>query len=129
MFLSDLVENKFDFWLIFKMRPHYLLHPVISSDDVKLFFTIIWKILLQTSEVLEKQKCYLETYADPVLLIQPVKVELVHRDPDIFILHGVMTERQIEEVKKIGMQRVERALVINPDNDEGVKSHTRVSKK
>ncbi|OWA51228.1 Prolyl 4-hydroxylase subunit alpha-2 [Hypsibius exemplaris] len=73
------------------------------------------------------QRCYLETYGNPFLLLQPVKTEVVHVNPDVFILHHVIQPSAMERVKKAGRDSLGRALVISNDT-AGVLSKSRISK-
>jgi prolyl 4-hydroxylase len=49
------------------------------------------------------------------LKIAPLKVEQVHRNPDILIFHEVMSDIEIEEIKQLAKQKLERATVLYGD--------------
>ncbi|XP_055353885.1 prolyl 4-hydroxylase subunit alpha-2-like [Paramacrobiotus metropolitanus] len=72
--------------------------------------------------------CYLETYDNPYLLIQPVKLELANLDPVVYVVYNAILDSQAERIKKIGPQHLFRAKVIAQNSTQGVNSDTRISK-
>lgn len=53
-----------------------------------------------------KLKCRFLTHNNPFLLIAPFKVEEAHHKPDLLIFHNVMSDGEIETIKKLSIPRV-----------------------
>ncbi|XP_026315820.1 prolyl 4-hydroxylase subunit alpha-1-like [Hyposmocoma kahamanoa] len=47
----------------------------------------------------------------PFLRLAPMKMEEVHKNPDIYIFHDAMTDKEIEEIKNFSIPMLERAKV------------------
>ena len=45
---------------------------------------------MQTQALISSLSCWLDSRNEAWLLLQPVKVELVHRQPDIWLFHDVI---------------------------------------
>jgi prolyl 4-hydroxylase len=54
---------------------------------------------------LSKLKCRYINY-HPLLIIAPVKEELVFDDPPIWVYHDVITDKQIKIMKDLGFPKV-----------------------
>ncbi|OWA51234.1 Prolyl 4-hydroxylase subunit alpha-2 [Hypsibius exemplaris] len=80
------------------------------------------------TEALKNQRCYLETYGNPALLLQPVKYEVIHVNPDIFMLHDVVFDSQIERIKAAARKDLRRAMVVIPGTDQHEAARIRISK-
>ena len=85
--------------------------------------------VLQAKDVYKVQRCYLETYGNPVLLLQPVKYEVIHEQPDIFMLHDVAFDSQIERIKAAARKDLRRAMVVIPGTDLHEAARIRISKR
>lgn len=59
-------------------------------------------------EATSKLRCRYITHNNPFLLIAPFKIEEAHHKPDLFIFHGVMSDTEIETIKKLSMPRVSK---------------------
>lgn len=57
-------------------------------------------------EISSKLKCKYVTRNNSYLLIAPFKVEEAHHKPHIWIYHDVMSDAEIETIKKLSMPRV-----------------------
>ena len=73
--------------------------------------------------------CYTESYGKPWLLLQPIKIELAHINPDIFLIHDVLFSAQMEQVKHIAKRKLQRAMVIKPGTAENQAARIRISKR
>jgi prolyl 4-hydroxylase len=51
----------------------------------------------------------------PFIKIAPLKVEEVHRNPDIVLFHEVLSESEIAEIKELANQKLHRATVFVDD--------------
>ncbi|XP_064393719.1 prolyl 4-hydroxylase subunit alpha-1-like isoform X2 [Halichondria panicea] len=70
------------------------------------------------TEIERKLTCfYYNGGNNPRLIIQPVKVEVVYLDPRIYILRGIVSDREIERLKELGGPVLNRATATN---DAGV---------
>ena len=58
-------------------------------------------------------KCRYINY-NPYIYIAPVKEELLHIDPDIWIFHDVISNSEIETMKNLAVPKLKRAIVRNP---------------
>ena len=47
-------------------------------------------------------RCYYDSRNDPWLTIHPVKVEEMHREPNILMFHGLLTTAEMKEIIAIG---------------------------
>lgn len=56
--------------------------------------------------VTSKLKCRYITHNNPFLLIAPFKIEEAHFKPDLIIFHDVMSDAEIETIKKLSTPRV-----------------------
>ena len=54
--------------------------------------------------------CRWETNNKPLLMIQPAKLEEVHLKPWIVLYHGLLSDQEIETIKKIALPRVSMVL-------------------
>ena len=59
-----------------------------------------------------KLKCRYINY-NPILTIAPAKEEQIHRNPDIWIYHDVISDKQINLLKELATPRLKRAIVRN----------------
>lgn len=48
---------------------------------------------------MKKMKCWYKN-SKPTLVLKPQKIERVWADPEIFMLRGAITDKQIEQVKE-----------------------------
>ncbi|XP_055353876.1 prolyl 4-hydroxylase subunit alpha-2-like [Paramacrobiotus metropolitanus] len=73
-------------------------------------------------------KCYYETHGNPYLLIQPVKVEMVNKDPEIFVLHNVLFDSQAARIRDVGYEHLKRGRIMDKKEGTGVVSKVRIAK-
>lgn len=57
-------------------------------------------------EISSKLKCRYVTHNNSFLLIAPFKVEEAYHKPNIWIFHDVMSDSEIETIKKLSLPRV-----------------------
>ncbi|KAJ8914268.1 hypothetical protein NQ315_011000 [Exocentrus adspersus] len=79
-------------------------------------------------EVTAKLICRYVTNNNPYLRIAPFKVEEAHHKPDLFIFHDVMSDSEIETIKKLATPRFRRATVQNSQTGELETAQYRISK-
>lgn len=63
---------------------------------------------LMPVDVESKLHCRYETNNHPFLLIQPVKMEEAHLQPRIVVYYDVISDNEIETVKRLGRPKVNR---------------------
>ncbi|OQV24891.1 Prolyl 4-hydroxylase subunit alpha-2 [Hypsibius exemplaris] len=82
------------------------------------------------SGALPHLRCLYETHKNPYLILQPVKLEVVHVSPDIFILHDVILDSQIERLKKVAATHLQPATLVQSGSDKSgvVETMTRTAK-
>lgn len=75
---------------------------------------------------MSKLKCrYVNNH--PLIKIAPVKEELVYDDPPIWLYHDVITEKQIQIMKKLALPKLKRAIVRSPVTGEYETASYRIS--
>ncbi len=72
-------------------------------------------------------KCRYINY-NPYIYIAPVKEEQLHIDPDIWLFHDVISNSEIEIMKKLAIPKLSRAIVRNPVTGVMETAEYRVSK-
>ncbi|XP_018564257.1 prolyl 4-hydroxylase subunit alpha-1 [Anoplophora glabripennis] len=80
------------------------------------------------AEVTAKLKCRYVNNDNPFLLIGPFKVEEAYHKPDLFIFHDVLTDSEIETIKRLAVPRFRRATVQNSKTGELEIAQYRISK-
>ncbi|OWA51232.1 Prolyl 4-hydroxylase subunit alpha-2 [Hypsibius exemplaris] len=80
------------------------------------------------ARVRQRLRCYYETHNNPYLLLQPAKFEVAHVSPDIFILHDVAFESEMEQIKTVAMTHLQRATVVKAGSAETEFAKIRISK-
>ncbi|XP_057666145.1 prolyl 4-hydroxylase subunit alpha-1 [Diorhabda carinulata] len=73
-------------------------------------------------------KCRYVTHNNPFLLIAPFKVEEAHINPNLYIFHDVMSDQEIETVKRLARPKFQRATVQNSVTGDLEVAHYRISK-
>ena len=56
-------------------------------------------------------KCRYVREGSPYLRIAPVKMEIAHRNPNIYIYHGIISDREIAVIKLIAKPRVSLVML------------------
>ena len=74
-----------------------------SNDIFDVFAKTLW--FLQSQADQDKLTCYYYD-KDPLLLIKPVKVEMANLEPDIYLLHDIIRDSDIEFIKNLAAPRV-----------------------
>lgn len=75
-----------------------------------------------------KLKCRYVNKNNPILLLQPAKEEDVYLDPWIVVYHDVLSDYEIETIKKLATPRLGRATVHNARTGKLETAEYRVSK-
>lgn len=73
-------------------------------------------------------KCFY-TVAHPYLKLQPVKTEQLHADPDLWVFHEVISDKEIAQIKALASPKLQRATVQNAITGELETAHYRISKR
>ena len=89
---------------------YYWWMPLNDQD----FFSILKFInqLKISKQYASQLKCSYATY-DPYLIIGPVKQELLYLDPLVIMFHDVITDKQIETMKKLSTAKVKNLNFFN----------------
>ena len=90
-----LVEN----CQIFSARGHLKL--AVFYDRALLYF----QFCLQSRIERDKLICFYNRNP-PTQLLKPVKVEMLNLDPDLYLFHDIITDSEIEHVKKLAKPQV-----------------------
>jgi len=61
-------------------------------------------------------RCHYFTNNNPYLLLGPIKEEEAYLNPRLVIYHDVLSDNEIETIKKLAQPRV--SLVVNKSKDE-----------
>ncbi len=69
-------------------------------------------ILLQPASYVARLKCHLSTRNDPFYALQPVKMEVMHLNPEIILFHEVISEKEMNTVKDIAGPLVKHSKII-----------------
>jgi hypothetical protein len=85
--------------------------------------------LLQMSAERQNKLVCRYVHHHPILRIAPVKEELVHDNPPIWLFHDVITDQQIEVFKSLALQKLETSMVVNPETGEGFSVKYRISQR
>ncbi|XP_055354653.1 prolyl 4-hydroxylase subunit alpha-2-like [Paramacrobiotus metropolitanus] len=78
--------------------------------------------------VLSLLRCFYETWNNPSLLLQPLKFEMAYTDPEIYIIHDVALNSQIERVKLVSRKHMKRAMVVKAGTGDSETARIRISK-
>lgn len=63
-------------------------------------------------DVISELKCFYTTNSIPFLFIAPFKVEEAYKQPHILIYHNIITDTEIETLKKLSQPRVSITLFV-----------------
>ncbi|XP_067051732.1 prolyl 4-hydroxylase subunit alpha-1-like isoform X1 [Acropora muricata] len=74
----------------------------------------------------EKLTCYYKNNR-PTLLLKPIKVEKLNLDPDLYLLHDALTDKEAEHVKKMARPQLKRAFVTDISNGNQLPADYRTS--
>jgi len=103
----------------------------INARPVYSEFTLNYEYLCREKQdhVFEdpRLKCRYINY-NPYIYIAPVKEEQLHIDPDIWLFHDVISNSEIETMKKLAIPKLSRAIVRNPVTGVMETAEYRVSK-
>nr|XP_032515157.1 prolyl 4-hydroxylase subunit alpha-1 [Danaus plexippus plexippus] len=72
--------------------------------------------------------CRYMTENHPFLRLAPVRMEYLYRNPDIIVFNDVLSDYEIDYIKRIAQPRFRRATVHDPATGELVPAHYRISK-
>ncbi|KAJ7393582.1 hypothetical protein OS493_006567 [Desmophyllum pertusum] len=76
---------------------------------------------------LSKLTCYYHN-KHPLLVIKPAKIEIASLKPNIYLLHDIIRDADIEFIKNLAAPRLQRATVTNPDTGNLEFADYRISK-
>ncbi|XP_045468904.1 prolyl 4-hydroxylase subunit alpha-2-like [Harmonia axyridis] len=79
-------------------------------------------------EITSQLKCVYVNHGNPFLFLAPFKVEEAYFNPNIYIFHDVMSDDEIETVKRLATPRFRRATVQNSQTGELEIAQYRISK-
>ncbi|XP_068757238.1 prolyl 4-hydroxylase subunit alpha-1-like [Montipora capricornis] len=63
----------------------------------------------------------------PTLQLKPIKVEMLNVDPDLYLLHDVITDKETEHLKKLAKPQLKRAFVTDINNGNQLPADYRTS--
>ena len=69
-------------------------------------------IKFQSPKFVATLKCHLDRTKDPYFILQPVKVEVLHRHPSIWMYHEVITPEEMKEIRTVASPLVMLAYFI-----------------
>ena len=81
--------------------PRGYLKLAVFYDRALLYF----QFCLQTRTERDKLTCFYNRNP-PTQLLKPVKVEMLNLDPDLYLFHDIITDSEIEHVKKLAKPQV-----------------------
>ncbi|CAL4125166.1 unnamed protein product, partial [Meganyctiphanes norvegica] len=64
-----------------------------------------------TAEERSRLRCHYNNRGDPWLVLQPVKYEELHYNPEMYLFHEVIQDTEIEVIKIKAKEKLERSLV------------------
>ncbi|XP_053241070.1 prolyl 4-hydroxylase subunit alpha-3 [Podarcis raffonei] len=70
--------------------------------------------------------CSYETNGTPFLMLQPLKREIVHRQPHIALYHDFVSDAEAEKIKELAAPRLQRSVVASGEKQQ--KADYRISK-
>nr|XP_034971209.1 prolyl 4-hydroxylase subunit alpha-3 [Zootoca vivipara] len=70
--------------------------------------------------------CSYETNGSPFLMLQPLKREIVHRQPHIALYHDFVSDAEAEKIKELAAPRLQRSVVASGEKQQ--KADYRISK-
>ncbi|XP_050728667.1 prolyl 4-hydroxylase subunit alpha-1-like [Eriocheir sinensis] len=70
-------------------------------------------------------QCYFNNRGSPFLMLQPVRYEQLHHDPELYLFYDVISEAEIKIVKDIARHRLKRSTMI--DQQTSIVTEERVS--
>ncbi|XP_035658589.1 prolyl 4-hydroxylase subunit alpha-1-like [Branchiostoma floridae] len=74
-------------------------------------------------------KCrYFTNNNNPRLLLAPIRLEQVFDKPKLWVLHNILSDPEMEVIKKLAQPRLRRARVESPTTGEGELASYRISK-
>lgn len=79
-------------------------------------------------EITSQLKCVYVNHGNPFLYLAPFKVEEVHFNPGIYIFHDVISDAEIETIKRMATPRFRRATVQNSETGALEVAQYRISK-
>ncbi|XP_045528903.1 prolyl 4-hydroxylase subunit alpha-1 isoform X2 [Pieris brassicae] len=79
-------------------------------------------------EITKTLTCRYLTEAHPFLRLAAVKMEYMYRNPDIVVFYDVLSDQEIDHIKRMAKPRFKRATVHDPKTGELVPAHYRISK-
>ncbi|XP_045487389.1 prolyl 4-hydroxylase subunit alpha-1 isoform X2 [Pieris rapae] len=79
-------------------------------------------------EITKTLTCRYLTEAHPFLQLAAVKMEYMYRNPDIVVFYDVLSDQEIDHIKRMAKPRFKRATVHDPKTGELVPAHYRISK-
>eukprot|EP00058_Branchiostoma_floridae_P022143 XP_002607633.1 hypothetical protein BRAFLDRAFT_59428 [Branchiostoma floridae] len=102
--------------------PESRVYELLCQADQPEIFNI-------TSSRVKHLKCrYFTNNNHPRLLLAPIRLEQVFDKPKLWVLHNILTDPEMEVIKKLAQPRLRRARVESPTTGEGELASYRISK-
>ncbi|XP_068697453.1 prolyl 4-hydroxylase subunit alpha-1-like isoform X1 [Montipora foliosa] len=104
-----------------------------NKPEPKADFTLHYEKLCRGQTVnksqaeMDKLTCYFFN-EHPLLLLKPAKIELANLKPNIYLIHDVIRDSDIEFIKELAMPRLQRATVTNRNTGRLEFADYRISK-
>lgn len=73
-------------------------------------------VALQTPGELMDLQCHVSSRGQPHLILQPVKYEQLHFDPEMYLFYDVLSDSEIQAIKESAMSKVKgfwNKIIIN----------------
>lgn len=99
-----------------------------ESDDAFNFAALCRGEEMRAQALVDELTCWYDSRSDPWLIIQPVKVEMVHKDPDILVFHDIISPAELEDIKEVAKPLLARSQVMGNKGGSSEVSTTRTSK-
>lgn len=114
-----LIYNSISLSFSFQQSREYKLFQSVCRGEYENVYLSNQKLL----------SCKYHTNNNPYLLLQPYKMEQLSLDPYIISVYDILTEHQMEVVKKLATPYMERSEVFKPNTDGVIeKTDARTSK-
>ncbi|XP_054167390.1 prolyl 4-hydroxylase subunit alpha-1-like [Oppia nitens] len=91
-----------------------------ESDDYHNYQALCRGENLKTAKEEKNLKCYLTNKGNPLLILQPIKVEVFNENPLVVMFHDLMTEYEMQTYKDLAIPMLTRARVQTENHDDEV---------
>ncbi|ODM96546.1 Prolyl 4-hydroxylase subunit alpha-2 [Orchesella cincta] len=125
----------------FEPKSYVLMRQIMKDEAAGLRKTLDWNWSvnvnfmhvcagknLQTEEERKGLKCWLQRKHNPYWSINPLKMEILNRDPPVYQIYDFIGDKLIEKMKKAAVDGLERSTVVDRnDHSRSVVDTTRTS--